>query len=102
MPDVAKEAMEKVLSGEIHITKTGVLKRKDSFWTYEDEIRAFVNSSATYIVGIKPKALIFGAKLSEGSLHHAVLKKVAEMSGVRLGYLVPGTGVELNVEYEVE
>jgi len=102
IPDVAKEAMEKVLNGEIHITETGVLKRKDPFWVDEGEWRAFGISSSRYILETKPKALIFGPKLSESSVHHAVLKKLSDMSRVRLGYLVPGMGVELNVEYEEE
>ena len=94
--------MEKVLGGEIHITDTGVLKRKDSFWVYEDEWRVFGASASLYILEVRPKALIFGAKLSESSVQYEALKKVSDMSGVRLGYLVPGAGIELNVEYEEE
>ncbi len=102
IPDIDKETMGKVLNREIHITETGVLKRKDSFWAYEDEWRVFGASSAHYIPGAKPRALIFGPRISGSSVHHAVLKKVSGMSGVRLGYLVPGTGVELDVDYEGE
>lgn len=99
MPPVAKEAMEKVLNGEIHITDTGVLKTKDVFWDYEDEWRVF---EASHYINAKPKALIIGPKLSEGSEQHAVLKRVAHMSGIGLGHLVPGSGIELSVEYRNE
>ena len=102
MPDVNRDSMERVLRGELHITATGVLKRKDSFWVYEDEWRLFGATPARYIHGVKPKALIFGAKLSEGSVQHETLAKVSAMSGVRIGHLVPGAGVKLSVEYEEE
>lgn len=102
IPDVNRDSMERVLNGELHITDTGVLKRKDSFWVYEDEWRLFGAAPARYIQGVKPKALIFGAKLSEGSVQHEALAKVSAMSGVRIGHLVPGAGVKLSVEYEEE
>lgn len=97
IPHVAKEAMEKVLNGEIHITDTGVLKTKDAFWIYENEWRVFETSN--YIIA-KPKALIVGPKLSESSEQYAVLSRVAHISGIRLGHLVAGSGIELSVEYD--
>lgn len=102
MPDVNRDSMERVLKGELHITDTGVLKRKDSFWVYEDEWRLFSATPVRYIHRVKPKALIFGAKLSEGSVQHETLAKVSAMSGVRIGHLVPEAGVKLSVEYEEE
>lgn len=102
MPNVTKEAMDEVLKGRIHITETGVLKRKDSFWEYEDEWRVFGDPVSYYIQDKKPKALIFGSRLPESSVQHTVLKKISRMCGIKIGYLVPGSGSKLNVEYEEE
>ena len=96
-PSVSKEQMQSVLNNEKKLYDIGVLKQKDNFWSYEEEWRLFGTDDSEYITNIKPKSVILGPKQL---LQHDILIKTAINNGVRVGYLVPGIGVELKLEFD--
>lgn len=96
VPKVTKSQAETVLSGDQLPQDIGILRQKESYWTYEGEWRLYANNGAKYINTIKPQSIIFGAR---GTKHDEVLRKIARKLDIRVGYMVPESSNKFVVDY---
>jgi len=97
-PDISIEEANKVVLGEIKPQDIGLLRRKDKCWEYEGEWRLYGQGQEIYVTDIKPTAVILGPK--EGTKHHSLLKPILKKFNIPIGYMVPSSNSEFEIEIE--
>lgn len=96
VPIVSEIQINEVLAGKLRPQDIGILKQKNNYWGYEKEWRFYGNNSDKYLENIRPQGVILGSKANK---YDDVLKKISRRLGVRVGYITPGDGINLVVEY---
>lgn len=96
VPIVSEIQINEVLAGKLRPQDIGILKQKNNYWSYEKEWRFYGNNSDKYLENIRPQGVILGSKANK---YDDVLKKISRRLGVRVGYITPGDGINLVVEY---
>ena len=97
LPSITIKDAESILDKSAKPQDKGLLKQKNSCWCYEGESRLYGEVDQIYVTNVKPISIIFGARKSKCN---DVLKKIALDRKIKVGYMVPVSGSEFEVEYE--
>jgi hypothetical protein len=92
-PSITFDICQGILNENKAVYDYGILLSKRQFWSYENEHRLFMRSTASYFPGITPTGIIMGGK---NYRHDSIFTQIARKFGIKTGHLM-----EVGDEYKI-